>query len=172
MWAPFAGDGIVALPRAAGQELGEGPLLAPVLRAHETAYSFESKEKTADVDGSFAAGSQLALITALQARNSARFVVLGSVESLQDKWFGATVQEPTAKAVTTVNRDFARQVTSWTFQETGVVKVDKYAHYLEAKGGAPANESGLLNPHIYRIKNNVVRLFFTYVFFFLEGREC
>ncbi|KAK2743377.1 oligosaccharyl transferase glycoprotein complex, beta subunit [Onygenales sp. PD_40] len=157
----FSGDGLVAFPKAAGQSLGvSSPLLAPILRAPETAYSYDTKEQEQTVDDSFAMGSQIALISAMQARNSARFTVLGSVESLEDKWFSADVKSPKdGKKIKTVNREFAKQVSAWTFKETGVIKVGKVQHYLTVDAvddAAPANnESGTLNPTIYRIKNDV-----------------
>ncbi|KAL1970975.1 hypothetical protein VTN77DRAFT_2809 [Rasamsonia byssochlamydoides] len=150
----FSGEGILAVPRAAGQSLGnDSPLLAPILRAPETAYSYNPKEDAVTVEDSFATGSQLALVSTLQARNSARFTVLGSVESLEDKWFDATVKGPAdKKETTTVNRDFAKQLTAWTFKEAGVLKVGKIEHYLSDKDG---NIAGELNPRIYRIKNDI-----------------
>jgi oligosaccharyltransferase complex subunit beta len=33
--------------------------------------------------------------------------VLGSVESLEDKWFSASVKTPSGKKTSTVNREFA-----------------------------------------------------------------
>jgi oligosaccharyltransferase complex subunit beta len=151
----FSGEGILAIPRPVGQSLGNAsPLLAPILRAPETAYSYNPKEDAGSVEDAFATGSQLALISTLQARNAARFAVLGSVESLEDKWFSATVKGPTDKTqTTTVNRDFAKQLTAWTFKEAGVLKVGKIEHYLSDKDGAVIGE---VNPRIYRIKNDVV----------------
>lgn len=151
----FSGDGILAIPRATGQSLGNAsPLLAPILRAPETAYSYNPREDALTVEDSFATGSQLAVISTLQARNSARFTVLGSAESLEDKWFSATVKGPAdKKSTTTVNRDFAKQLTAWTFKETGVLKVGKIEHYLSDKDGIITGE---LNPKLYRIKNDVV----------------
>jgi len=56
----------------------------------------------------------------------------------------------------TANRDFARQVTQWTFKETGVLKVGKIQHYLNepAEDGALQKASDS-NPKIYRVKNDV-----------------
>lgn len=108
------------------------------------------------MEDTFATGTQLALVSAMQARNSARFTVLGSVESLENKWFSATVKGPDdEKETTTVNRQFAEQLTAWTFKETGVLKVGRIEHYLSDKDGAPVGD---LNPKIYRIKNNIVRV--------------
>lgn len=154
----FSGEGIVALPRAVGQSLGNAsPLLAPILRAPETAYSYNVKDDSLSVEESFATGSQLALVSSLQARNSARFTVLGSAEALEDKWFTATVKSPkSTSAVTTANRMFAKQLTAWTFQEIGVLKVGKIEHYLSDEFG---NIEGEINPKIYRIKNDVVSFY-------------
>lgn len=150
----FSGEGVIAFPRAEPHTLGsESTLIAPILRAPTTAYSYNPKEDSASVEDVAATGSQLALVSAMQARNSARFTVLGSVESLEDQWFSATVQAPGGKKTQTVNREFAQQLTSWTFKETGVLKVGKIEHHLAPTKEAPEFE---LNPTIYRIKNETV----------------
>ena len=156
----FGGDGVLALPKTVGQTLGNtSPLLAPVLKAPTTAYTHNPKDEGESVEDPFATGSQLALISAMQARNSARFTVLGSLEMLQDKWFSASVKAPNGKSTKTVNRDFARQLTEWAFKEVAVLKVDKVSHQLVADAKQPASNTtqlGFLNPDIYRIKNDVV----------------
>lgn len=152
---------MLALPKTVGQTLDNAsPLLAPILRAPTTAYSYNPKEETESMEDPFATGSQLALISAMQARNSARFTVLGSLEMLADKWFDASVKGSDGKAVKTANRDFAKQLTSWTFKETGVLKVGKISHYEvtdASKKGENSTQVGFQNPGIYRIKNDVVR---------------
>lgn len=109
------------------------------------------------VEEVFATGSQLALASTMQARNSARFTLLGSVESLQDKWFSATVKAPGGKDAETANREFAKQLTAWTFKETGVLKVGNIEHHLAKDDLTPED----LNPSIYRIKNETVRVYYT-----------
>ena len=146
----FGGEGVLALPRVAPQTLGDSALLSPILKAPATAYSYNPKEGTPAPEDILATGSQLNIVSAMQARNSARFTVLGSVESLEDKWFSASVKTPSGKKTSTVNREFAKQVTAWAFKETGVLKVDKVEHRL-------ATEGAELNPSIYRIKNETVR---------------
>jgi len=94
----------------------------------------------------------------MQARNSARFTVLGSLEMLQNKWFDASVKLPSGKNEQTVNREFARQLTEWTFKEVGVLKVWSIHHHevaLPSKDGANTTQVGESDPGIYRIKNNV-----------------
>ena len=164
--AYFAGDGVLALPRAVGHVLGNtGHLLTPILNAPSTAYSYNSKDEAATLEEPFATGSQLSIVSAMQARNSARLVVLGAAEMLEDSWFDASVKgsEDGAKKQKTSNREFARKLTAWTFKELGVLKVGRLYHYLNEPVGAQGvrvNDSGVseldLNPSIYRIKNEAV----------------
>ncbi|KAL8834262.1 MAG: hypothetical protein Q9176_007588 [Flavoplaca citrina] len=157
----FGGGGLIALPRAIAQELGSSSqLLTPILRAPETAYSYNPKEEAENVAEPFAVASQISLVSSMQARNSARFTILGSAEALEDAWFDRTVQGPAGKAVKSSNRAFAKSLTGWTFMETGVLKVGKVEHHLsiisdDKSGNDSVAQSGYLNPTIYRIKNDV-----------------
>ncbi|KAL8722551.1 MAG: hypothetical protein Q9181_007465 [Wetmoreana brouardii] len=157
----FGGDGVVAFPRSVAQELGnQNPLLTTIVRAPETAYSFNPKEETETAEEPFAVGSQISLVSSMQARNSARFTVLGSVEALENTWFDARVRGQQGKDVKTSNREFAKQLSAWTFLETGVLKVGTVEHHLstitESKPGDDSvAQLGYLNPKIYRIKNDV-----------------
>ena len=162
----FRGEGYIAVPRAVGQVLGnDSPLLSPILRAPNTAYSFDSKDETDAVEDPFAVGQQLSLVSAMQAHNSARLTVLGSAELLQNKWF-AEKTKLGDKAVTTANRDFAAKLSAWTFKETGVLKVGKVVHYQDDGASKKLNASTPeSNPTIYRVKSDVVRCtIFTFVF--------
>lgn len=141
---------VIAFPRGVGAALGAGELLTPILRAPSTAYSYNPKEQTEVVDDLFAAGQQLALVSAAQARNSARLTLVGAAEMLQDKWFDAEVKKVDGKTAKTFNREFAKRVSGWTFQEIGVIRVNWIEHHLNEAGAS--NES---NPTIYRIKNDV-----------------
>jgi len=149
--AGAAKDEVIAFPRGVGAALGAGELLSPILRAPRTAYSYNPKEQAEVVDDLFGAGEQLALVSTFQSRNSARFTLVGSAEMLQDTWFDAKVKTVDGKAAQTFNRNFAKQVSGWTFQEIGVLRVNWIEHHLNEVGGS--NES---NPEIYRIKNDVV----------------
>ena len=158
----FGGDGTIAFPRAVAQELGNAsPHLAPVLRAKGLAYSYNPKDEWESVETPFAVGEQISLVSTMQARNSARFTVFGSVEALEDSWFDATVKSPDGKQTTTQNRKFAEQVTAWTFMETGVLKVGKVQHHWssldqKATDNGSVVQLGYLDPKIYRVKNDVV----------------
>lgn len=155
----FAGEGLIAVPRAVGQTLGnESPLIQPVLRAPSTAYSYNPKDEADVVEDPFATGEQLNIVSSLQAHNSARLTVIGSTELLQNKWFAekATLN---GQAVKTANRDFVQKVTAWTFKETGVLKIGKLLHYNNEGVSKKLNTSQAVpehNPKIYRIKEDVV----------------
>ncbi|TDZ61738.1 Dolichyl-diphosphooligosaccharide--protein glycosyltransferase subunit wbp1 [Colletotrichum trifolii] len=148
----FSQDGeVIAFPNAVPHVLGSGQLLTPILRAPKTAYSYNPKEQAEVVDPAdlFAAGEQVGLISTFQARNSARFTVVGSADLLSDKWFDAKIKpSSTAKEVKTWNREFAKRVAGWTFHELGVLRVNNIEHHLNEA----ANDT---NPEIYRVKNEV-----------------
>ena len=156
----FGGDGVLALPRAVAQTLGNAnPLVNPVVKAPATSYSYSPKEEEASSEDPFATGQQISLVSTLQARNSARFTVLGSVEALQNKWFEANVQKPAGSKTKTANRDFASRLTQWTFKEIGVLKVGAINHQLSSVREERENKSLIAsdNPTMYRVKNDVVR---------------
>ena len=148
-------DDIIAFPRGVGQSLGNtSPLLTPIIRGSRTAYSYSPKDEAEGVEDPFAAGPQLSLITTMQARNSARFTVIGSAELLENAWFEGKVKMAGkgAKEVKTANQAFAKEVTGWTFNEIGVLKVGNIEHHLSENGV----KSNITNPKIYRVKNDVV----------------
>ncbi|KAE8454391.1 hypothetical protein EG329_000013 [Mollisiaceae sp. DMI_Dod_QoI] len=160
----FRGEGkggeVIAFPRGVAQEMGNtSPLLTPILRAPRTAYSYNPKDDVEGVEDPFGVGPQLSLVTTMQARNSARFTVIGSAEMLEDTWFDAKVKRSVgmggvgtdAKTVKTANQAFVKEVTGWTFNEIGVLKVGKIEHYLNENGV----KSNITNPKIYRVKNDV-----------------
>lgn len=153
LFSPAAPNGeFIAFPNSVGQTLGSGALLAPVLRAPSTAYSYNPKEEGEAIDDLFASGQQLSLVTTMQARNSARFGVVGSAEALTDKWFDAEVKKVGGKGSTkTLNQEFAKAVSGWVFNEIGVLRVNSIEHHLDEAGASNAS-----NPKIYRIKNDVV----------------
>ncbi|KAI1852045.1 hypothetical protein JX265_008150 [Neoarthrinium moseri] len=151
-FSPDAPNGeLLAFPSGLGQTLGSGALLTPILRAPNTAYSYDPKEQAESVDDLFASGKQLSLVTSVQARNSARLTVVGSADMLSDKWFDAKVKKSGDKSsVATLNREFAKRVSAWTFHEIGVLRVNWIEHHLNEEG-----QSNQSNPKIYRIKNDV-----------------
>lgn len=163
----FGGNGVLAFPRAVAQTLGnDSPLLSSILKASKTAYSYNPKEDAEPLDDPFATGEQISLVSTVQARNSARFTVVGSSEALQDAWFNAKVKSVAGNSAKTANREFAKQITQWTFKETGVLKVQSIQHFQNS-GETDASTGdlekvGLANPSIYRIKSDVVGFFLSF----------
>lgn len=129
----------------------------------------------------FAVGEQISLVSSMQARNSARFTVFGSVEALENKWFDAEIKSPGGNERKTVNREFAEQISAWTFLETGVLKVGRVEHHLssigeKASGNDTTSQLGYWNPKIYRIKNDVVSglycsSFYVWMYLVLQRRS-
>lgn len=147
-------DELIAIPSAVGHILGSNPLVNPILRAPSTAYSYNPQEQgeVLEPEDLFAAGEQLAIVSGFQARNSARFTFVGSAEMLSNTWFDAKVKKVGGQKVKTWNREFAKRVTGWAFQETGVLRVNSVEHRRNEAG-----ESDELNPKLYMLTNNVVR---------------
>jgi len=154
----FGVDGLVAFPHAVGHVLGNAsPLLSSIVKSPSTSYIYSAKDDAESAEDPFATGSQINLVSAFQARNSARFTVLGSAEALEDKWFDASVQLPGSgrKSEKTGNKEFASKVAAWTFQEVGVLRVENVQHRLR-EGEVPGNATAAaVNPSIYRIKTKV-----------------
>lgn len=160
---PFDVTGIIAIPRALAQTLGnESPYLAPILRAPSTAYAHNPKDESESSEDAFAAGTQLSVVSSMQARNSARLSVVGSAEMLENDWFGAKVKTRSGSQQSTANKLFATKLTEWAFKETGVLKVGKFQHFLNEDNAQTGFNSSSIDverqsPSIYRIKNKVVR---------------
>jgi len=136
--------------RGAGHTLGNRPLLFPILKGSRTAYVYDTKEDFGYAEDPWTAGSQVNYVSALQARNNARIVVVGSTDIFSDEFFDMKAMRKGEKTkVKTANRAFAKELTRWVFQETGVLKVVNVQHYL-------ANETDAqVNPSLYRVKNDV-----------------
>ena len=160
----FGGAGVLAIPKAVGQTLGgNSPLINPILKAPETAYMYNSKAEADEEQDVSSTGSQIALVSAMQARNDARFTILGSLEMLQDKWFDADIKAPKGNSAKTVNRAFAGQLTEWTFKEVGVLRAGRVEHHQVLDASTPVSNTtqvGYADPEIYRIKTDVVSIDF------------
>ncbi|KAJ3041658.1 hypothetical protein HDV00_008935 [Rhizophlyctis rosea] len=126
---------------------GKNPLAKALLTGAATTYSYEPRGSDS-IAGSPIVGTDVTLVSALQARNNARVVFSGSAELFSDKLFDAPVKvaghEQHAKSG---NEQFAAFVTKWTFQEVGVLRVERTKHHREGEDGQHG---------IYRIKDDMV----------------
>lgn len=151
--------------RGTGHTLGNSPLIQPILQASRVAYTCNPAEEVEQSENPWSAGQQLWLASGFQARNNARITFVGSADSFSDEFYSLSGprEAPDGRKVTVDNRGFANDVSSWTFQETGVLKVQAVRHYATEDAGKVSSTAGLStethqNPPIYRIKSDVVSL--------------
>ena len=69
----------------------DNPLVLPLLHAASSAYSYQTD--VAIDDYPLAVGTNTLLIAALQARNNARVVFVGSIDFFSDEFFSSSVQK-------------------------------------------------------------------------------
>jgi oligosaccharyltransferase complex subunit beta len=125
----------------------------PILTAARTSYAYDTKEDFVYAQDPWSAGTQMHLVSALQARNNARVTIAGSVDMFSNEFFDLKVKKVgSEKPQKAVNRVFAKNLSEWTFMEKGVVKVVGVRHYLKNETDAE------INPGMYRIKNDVVSI--------------
>ncbi|KAF3919618.1 hypothetical protein ABW20_dc0104131 [Dactylellina cionopaga] len=145
----FAGDDASAklLYKGAGLAIGNSPLVQPILTAPRFAYSYDTKESAsyADDENIFSAGKQLVLVAGVQTRNNARITFVSGADMFADASFTKVAKNNKMSA----NRAFAKDVTAWTFKETGVLRVDLVEHWGQEFGPA------VINGNVYRIKHDV-----------------
>nr|CAG8547931.1 1116_t:CDS:10 [Entrophospora candida] len=142
-------EGPPVLFRGVGHKVGTIPLLTKILWAGDTAYSFETKKDQVVDEQPLVVGNEVGLVTALQARNNARATFVGSLELFSDQFFNSKVQKFNSTEVypKSGNEAFAKDLTEWSFQEKGVLKVVSRNHHKEG-------ETEQLD--IYRIKDDIV----------------
>ncbi|KAK6336183.1 oligosaccharyl transferase glycoprotein complex, beta subunit [Orbilia brochopaga] len=133
--------------KGAGLAVGNSPLVQPILTAPRFAYSYDAKEASgyADDESVFSAGQQLTLVAGVQTRNNARITFVSGGDIFADASFTKIAKTNKMSA----NRAFAKDVTAWTFKETGVLNVDVVEHWGVEFG------PNIINGNVYRIKSDV-----------------
>ncbi|GAA6039992.1 hypothetical protein JCM8097_002656 [Rhodosporidiobolus ruineniae] len=123
--------------RGAGHAVGRHPLLTNVLHAASTSFSGDADAKGPAEEVKLA-GSSVGLVSAFQARNNARVMIVGSSDLFSDAFISQDSQHPTG------NLGFARDLAAWTFQQTGQVRVEASKHVLVETGveGSPTYRVG------------------------------
>ncbi|KAI8868219.1 Dolichyl-diphosphooligosaccharide-protein glycosyltransferase 48kDa subunit, partial [Ramicandelaber brevisporus] len=145
-----------ALNSGAGGSLT--PLTIPLLRANPTAYSGETTERQPVQGVPWVAGSDIALVSALQARNNARVVVSGSLELFSDAFIDAAIPSAAnGQNVTTANAPFVNDVLSWTFQERGVLHAFDLQHEKmnDPSNSVDVEDEVMDEVKTYRVKDRV-----------------
>ncbi|KAI0648379.1 Dolichyl-diphosphooligosaccharide-protein glycosyltransferase subunit [Trametes meyenii] len=116
------------------QALGTNPMLVPLLKAPPQSFASDGDSdasantvvEAAEKGGEgFWAGSQLSLVTGFQSLNNGRATWVGGVDLFTDEFFNKEI----AKGKLSGNRQFARDVSAWTFQESQVLRIDSVEHH-------------------------------------------
>jgi oligosaccharyltransferase complex subunit beta len=134
--------------KGTGFTIGNNPLVNPILKGSRGSYVYDTKEDAVYADDPWSAGAQINLVAAVQARNNARLTIVASDLVFTDEFFDKEVIAADGMGLKSGNREFAKKLVSWTFQETGVLKVEEIEH--GRVGVAERNE------RIYRVKNDLV----------------
>ncbi|KAI9487526.1 MAG: Dolichyl-diphosphooligosaccharide--protein glycosyltransferase subunit WBP1 [Benjaminiella poitrasii] len=125
-----------------GLRVGRSPLSTAILATESGAFLADSYNKRAGG----ASSDSVTLVGALQARNSARVTFVGSLDIFSDEYLSASVQTG-SKAIRSGNEEFISQLSKWTFQEKGVLKIAGHYHHKE-------DETEQLD--WYRVKDDIV----------------
>ncbi|EJF62711.1 dolichyl-diphosphooligosaccharide-protein glycosyltransferase [Dichomitus squalens LYAD-421 SS1] len=116
------------------QALGNSPMLVPLLQAPPQAFASDADSdngadalvEAAEKSGEgLWAGSSLSLVTGFQALSNARATWVGGVEIFSDEY----IDKEISKGVKSGNRQFAKDVAAWTFQEANVLRIDTVEHH-------------------------------------------
>lgn len=125
-----------------GLTVGQLPLSTAILNAESDAFVADEYTKRA------ASADTVSLVGALQSRNNARVTFVGSLDLFSDKLISSSIKVGSAKTYgKSGNEDFIAQLTEWTFQEKGVLRVVGHSHHK-------ANETEQLD--WYRVKDDIV----------------
>ena len=133
--------------------LGNSPYLVPILRAPSTSFAADSTDDSgagAIVDAAeksgegLWAGSQLGLVTGFQTTKNSRVVFAGSIDLFSD----AYARKALPDGLPSGNAQFARDVVTWAFQETNVLRIDRTEHH---------HVNGTETPEMYTINDEIVR---------------
>uniref|UniRef100_A0A0L8HRZ3 Dolichyl-diphosphooligosaccharide--protein glycosyltransferase 48 kDa subunit n=1 Tax=Octopus bimaculoides TaxID=37653 RepID=A0A0L8HRZ3_OCTBM len=86
-----------------------------------------------------AVGKNTLLIAALQARNNARVVFVGSLDFFSDQFFTAPVQKASdgLRVEKSGNQELAANLAEWVLKMKGVLRVRKVSHHISGKTTPP-----------------------------------
>ncbi len=123
--------------------MASSSLTFPLLGGFGSAYATEpAKNSTSDPDARpppLAMGSSVGIVSAMQARNSARVVFVGSESICSDEYFALNSQ----------NVEFCDDISKWTFREKGVLRMSNLrSHKL--------GEEKIGQPYMYRVQDEIV----------------
>eukprot|EP00244_Chara_vulgaris_P002204 TRINITY_DN1375_c0_g1_i4.p1 TRINITY_DN1375_c0_g1~~TRINITY_DN1375_c0_g1_i4.p1 ORF type:complete len:438 (-),score=77.15 TRINITY_DN1375_c0_g1_i4:186-1499(-) len=121
-------------------------LVVKVLSASPSAFSQNPAVETKSPPAVY--GSDIAMVSVMQARNNARVLISGSLDLFSNRFFRAPVQKPgsATRYAKSGNEQFTVELTKWTFHERGHLRAANVAHHR-------VNESE--EPSAYRIMDEL-----------------
>jgi len=125
----YRGIGMISDPK--------NPLVLDVMTGSSASYSFVPSKKISEYP--HAVGRNTILISALQARNNARIVFVGSLDFFSDSFFQSSVKPKFDSKVydKSGNEDLAVSLSKWVFKEEGVLRVTSVEHFIKGTKSAP-----------------------------------
>jgi len=120
-------------------------LLYRILTGTKTTYSANPSVPVTEYPQSV--GKDTLLVTAIQARNSARVIFSGSLDLFSNKFFNSAVNVGGKKFDRSGNEQFASEVSKWVFQERGLLRAHSLTHRKSSGGSS--------NPQSYRVKDDI-----------------
>ncbi|KAI2798591.1 hypothetical protein RDWZM_004545 [Blomia tropicalis] len=125
----FHGIGMISDPK--------NPLILDVMKGSSTSYSFVPTKKVTEYP--HAVGKNTVLISALQARNNARIVFVGSLDFFSDTFFQSSVKPKSEDKVydKSGNEQLATSLAKWVFMEEGVLRVSGVNHFIKGQKSPP-----------------------------------
>lgn len=127
----------ILFPAGVVHEIAPSELTFNVVSGSPTSYLYdESTSKMSMVKGPMESGEDVHLVSALQARNSARVVFMGSYEVCSN-------------ALWEENALFCKGIGEWTFHESGILRMSNLTSY---KPG----EEHIGQPYMYRVEDEII----------------
>ncbi|KAE8687706.1 Dolichyl-diphosphooligosaccharide--protein glycosyltransferase 48 kDa subunit [Hibiscus syriacus] len=122
-------------------------LVLKVLSTSPSAYSANPKSKLSTPPSLM--GSEISLVSVVQARNNARILISGSLSMISNRFFRSGVQKAgsTTKHEKSGNEQFFTELSKWVFHERGHLKAVNVKHHKVGETDEPA---------LYRINDELV----------------
>lgn len=122
-----------------GHSLNAGSSLAlKVLSASSSAYSANLNSKL--LNPPLLTGSDISLVSVVQARNNARIIISGSLDLFSNRLFKSGVQKAGSphKFEKCGNEEFVSEISKWVFHERGHLKAVNVKHHKVGETDEPA----------------------------------
>nr|CAH8823846.1 unnamed protein product [Trichobilharzia regenti] len=125
------------------------PLLIGVLHGSKTSYSYNPYKPVTDYPNTVGTNTQL--VTALQARNNARALFIGSLDFLSNAFFKSTLETESKKVVVSGNEKLTDGLLRWVLGERGQLRYTYVKHHRLGETDPPSQYT-IMDQVVYTIK--------------------